>query len=137
MSDQAASAPRRHRLALINDDTTFLNLMRELLEEMEHYEVRTCTQWDDAYSFVERERPDLVLLDIVMGGEERGWMILQLLTLDPRTRPIPVIVCSAAIHSLQEHRALLERYGIAVLPKPFDLDALLGIIRATLSQGPR
>ena len=34
-----------------------------------------------------------MVLDIRMGAEERGWSILNLLTLDPETRPIPVIEC--------------------------------------------
>ena len=127
----------RPRIALINDDTTFLALMQELLEEIEGYEVRTCTQWEDAHGFVTRMRPDLVILDIVMGGEEQGWKILELLTLDPETRPIPVLVCSAALRSLQEHAALLERYGVGVLPKPFDLDALLERVEATVGKGRR
>src|SRR5690349_9925901 len=98
---------RRGRIALINDDTTFLALMRELLEASEGYEVLVCTQWQDTHGFVKREQPDLVILDVVMGGEEPGWRILELLTLDPQTRPIPLLVCSAAIRSLQDHQTLL------------------------------
>ena len=127
---------RRARIALINDDTTFLALMQELLQEIEGYEVQTRTQWEHAYDFVKQTRPDLVILDIVMGGEEQGWKILELLTLDPATRPIPVIVCSAAVRSLQDHEPLLQRYGIGVLPKPFDLDALLEKIHDTLRATP-
>ena len=127
----------RVRIALINDDTTFLELMQELLEANEGYEVLVCKQWDGAYRFVKEAQPDPVLLDIVMQGEEQGWKILELLTLDPSTRPIPVIVCSAAIRSLQDHEPLLRRYGVAVLPKPFDLDALLEKVRTTLAEhGP-
>jgi DNA-binding response OmpR family regulator len=99
--------------------------MRDLLENEEEYEVLVCKEWDNAYQFIKDHRPDLVILDIRIGGEERGWTILNLLTLDPATATIPVIVCSAAIHSLHEHQELLTRYGITALPKPFDLDALL------------
>jgi CheY-like chemotaxis protein len=126
---------RRARIALINDDTTFLALMQELLEGIEGYEVRVCKQWDDAYGFVKESRPDLVILDIVFGREERGWTILELLTLDPQTRPIPLIACSAAVRSLQEHQPLLDRYGVRALPKPFDLDALLEAVTGMLGRG--
>jgi CheY-like chemotaxis protein len=132
MADSPKPRGPRARIALINDDTTFLALMQELLEEIEGYEVQTCTQWDDAHGFVKQTRPDLVILDIVMGGEEQGWKILELLTLDPQTRPIPLIVCSAAVRSLQEHQALLDRYGVRALPKPFDLDALLEAVTGML-----
>ncbi len=125
------------RIAVINDDTHFLQLMHDLLEEEEGYSVTICKEADNAYAFVKETRPDLVILDIRVGHEESGWMILNLLTLDPVTRPIPVIVCSAAIHSLREHEELLQRYDCDVLPKPFDLDALLDTIEASLAKRRR
>ena len=122
------------RIAVINDDTAFLDLMRELLEDEEGYEVSICRESDDAHEFVRKHRPDLVILDIRMGGEESGWTILNLLTLDPSTRPIPLIVCSAAVQSLQEHQELLDRFGITALPKPFDLDTLLSTVREVIGR---
>jgi CheY-like chemotaxis protein len=131
--------PTRERpcIALINDDTTFLTLMHDLLEDTEGYEVMYCKESDGAYQFVKDHRPDLVILDIRMGGEEAGWNILELLTLDPETKPIPVIVCSAAVRQLHDHAVLLEQYGVEVLPKPFDLDALLEKVTAALALGHR
>jgi DNA-binding response OmpR family regulator len=46
-----------------------------------------------------------------------------------------MIVCSAAIGDLQEHEGLLNEYGVDVLPKPFDLDALLEKVKAGLTKG--
>ena len=122
----------RPRVVVINDETPFLELMEALLEGEEGYEVRVRKDWNNAYEFVKGQQPDLVILDIVMGNEERGWSILNLLTLDPETRPIPVIVCSAAVHSLQQHAPMLERHGIRAPPKPFDLEELLTAIQETL-----
>ena len=124
---------RRARVAVINDDTAFLDLMRDLLENEANYDVLICKEWGNAYEFVKRELPDLIIQDIRIGGEEHGWTILNLLTLDPVTRPIPLIVCSAAIQSLHEHQDLLSKYGIRALPKPFDLEALLRTVEETLA----
>jgi two-component system response regulator GlrR len=123
------------RIALINDDTTYLELMHDLLATEEGYEVLICKESDNAYRFVKEQRPDLVLLDIRMGGEEAGWMILELLTLDPETRSIPVIVCSAAIQNLRAHEPLLKNFGVDVLPKPFDLEVLLEKVQSALEKG--
>jgi len=123
---------RRARIAVINDDTAFLDLMRDLLENEENYDVVVCKEWDNAYQFVKNEQADLVILDIRIGGEEHGWTILNLLTLDPATRRIPAIVCSAAIQSLHEHHEMLSKLGIHALAKPFDLDTLLATIEASL-----
>jgi DNA-binding response OmpR family regulator len=130
-------AERRQQIAVINDDTHYLQLMHDLLEEEEGYTVTICKEADDAYDFVKRTRPDLVILDIRVGHEESGWLILNLLTLDPATRPIPVIICSAAISSLQEHEELLQKYDCDVLPKPFDLDTLLEKVAAALARHRR
>ena len=130
-------AERKARIAIINDDTTYLQLMRDLLDAEAGYAVTVCKEADRAHEFVKETRPDLVILDIRVGHEESGWTILEVLTLDPVTRPIPVLVCSAAIHSLHEHEALLQQYDCEVLPKPFDLDALLSKVRAAMARFPR
>lgn len=129
-----ATRRRRPRVAVINDDTPFLQLMHDLLQADEGCEVLVCKEWDNVYPFIKEAHPDLVILDIRLGGEERGWSILNLLKLDPATRPVPVIVCSAAIQSVREHEYFLKQYGIRALPKPFDLGDLLGAIEATLVQ---
>lgn len=121
---------------MINDDTAFLDLMRDLLENEENYEVLLCKEWDGAYEFVKKQKPHLAILDIRIGGEEHGWTILNLLTLDPETHPTPIIVCSAAIQSLHDHQDLLSKFGIRALPKPFDLDTLLSTIEETLVEHP-
>jgi DNA-binding response OmpR family regulator len=130
-------AEREANIAVINDDTAFLELMVELLQHEEGYAVSICKEANDAYAFVKERQPDLVILDIRVGHEESGWTILQCLTLDPATRPIPVIVCSAALSSLEEHANLLQQYDCEVLPKPFDLDTLLEKIRAAFARYPR
>jgi twitching motility two-component system response regulator PilH len=123
---------RRERLAVIDDDVTFLELMRELLQVSEGYEVHTSGRWDDVPAFVRGVEPDLVLLDIVMQGQEQGWAALEQLRRDPRTRAIPVLVCSAAVWSLREHEELLRRCNASVLAKPFDLATLLERVQALL-----
>ena len=124
----------RARVAIINDDNVFLDVMQELLEEEENYHVLICKEWDNAYQFVKDQKPDLIIQDIRIGGEEHGWTILNLLTLDPETRPTPMIVCSAAIQSLHEHQEWLSQYGIRALPKPFDLDTRLSTIEEMIAE---
>jgi DNA-binding response OmpR family regulator len=130
-------AESKPHIVVINDDTAFLDLMEDLLEAEEGYQVSTCREASDAYAFVKEIKPALVILDVRVGHEESGWTILELLTLDPTTRPIPVIVCSAALDSLEEHEEGMAQYDCEVLPKPFDLDALLGKIRVALEKHRR
>ncbi len=125
-------------IAVVNDDTAFLRLMDELLGQEEGYKVSTSFVGSEAYAFVRDLQPDLVVLDLVFGsGAEEGWRTLDLLTLDPVTRRIPVIVCSAATVQLQDHADWLRRFDVEVLPKPFDLDTLLDMVRAALGMPRR
>lgn len=130
---------RQRRLVVaIDDDAMLLSLVGELLE-MEGYAVITHQRWDDAHPLIRNTRPDMVLLDLRLGDgqEEAGWRVLDLLTLDPDTRDIPVVLCSGAVESIQTRLpALLPGYGIGVLTKPFDLAALLDAVRAVLVPRP-
>lgn len=130
-------AERRAQIVVINDDTDFLTLMTELLTEVGEYDVEICREGNHAYQFVKEKQPDLAILDIRMEGQEAGWAILECLTLDPKTHGMPLIVCSAAIRELQAHQELLDKYGIDVLTKPFDLDALLEKVATALNRGGR
>jgi CheY-like chemotaxis protein len=116
-------------IAVVNDDTTFLTLMCELLEE-EGYRAVAWREGHNAYEMIKRERPDLVVLDIRMERPDVGWQLLEVLELDPATRPIPVIVCSADVVFLRAKAARLAALGCAVLEKPFDLDGLLALVAA-------
>ncbi|GAC1445915.1 MAG: hypothetical protein NVSMB52_08880 [Chloroflexota bacterium] len=126
------------RIAVVNDDTVFLEMMAAVLRE------RGCDtsiyhEGHGAFRSLKADLPDLIILDIRMETPETGWTLLELLTLDRDTRNIPVIVCSAALLDLRAHEDLLRRFGIAVLPKPFDIEALYARVDASLleSQGAK
>jgi CheY-like chemotaxis protein len=118
---------RRLRVAVVNDDTEFLALMEEVLTE-HGYDVDLMRTLENTHERVRRSQPDVVICDIVVRLEERGWELVEMLTLDPKTRHIPLIVCSAAVGALEERRATLERQGIRAIAKPFDLEMLLATI---------
>lgn len=122
-------------VAVVNDDPAFLDLMRELLE-MEGYGSLIIQEARGAFDRLKEERPDLVVLDIRMGGDNEGWQIAECLTLDPETRPIPIILCSAAVDDLRRRDAWLQRHGVGALTKPFDLEDLLQAVRDALGGKP-
>lgn len=119
-------------MAVIDDDTELLSLMQEVLDE-EGYDVDLMRGFQHAHAHIRATQPDVVICDLVVKNEERGWGIIEMLTLDPKTTSIPLIVCSAAIRSLEERREVLERQGIKAIPKPFDLPLLLAAIREALA----
>ncbi|HSW95547.1 MAG TPA: response regulator [Patescibacteria group bacterium] len=102
--------------------------------EAEGYQVLASA---DAFGDIRHARADLVILDLFLHGEAAGWQQLDVLTLDPATRGIPVIVCSAAIASLGKARTKLAMLDVAVLEKPFDLEQLSAAVAAALASGRR
>lgn len=122
------------RIAVVNDDTVFLDMMAAVLRER-GWDVSIYREGDSAFEKLRDDPPDVIILDIRMENPETGWTVLELLTLDRRTASIPVIVCSAALLDLRAHEALLKKYGIAVLPKPFNVDALYAQVDEALVAG--
>lgn len=119
-------------IILVDDDLNAVKLMESLLTG-EGYGVRRATWLSHPYSEIKVARPDLVVLDLRMPVS--GWEILALLRLDPATRAIPVLICTADTRSLQEFLEPLAGDGLQVQRKPFDLDELLAKVRRLLGPG--
>ncbi|HEX5504683.1 MAG TPA: response regulator [Thermomicrobiales bacterium] len=119
-------------IAVMNDDTAFLDLMHRLLT-WEDYRCFVCKESERAYPLIKERRPDLVILDIRMGNPEAGWQVLELLRLDPATTRIPVLVCSADAPSLRAKEGALRALRCDVLEKPFDLATLLAKVAGGLA----
>jgi len=119
------------RIAVVNDDTTFLQLVHDLLTE-EGYTVHLCKEGAAAHGDVRAFNPDAIVLDIRMEQPHTGWQVLELFKLDPVLTTKPIIVCSADYIQLQEHTLHLQRKGCLILPKPFDLDDLLHLLAQAL-----
>lgn len=122
------------RIAVVNDDTTFLTMMCEILAE-EGWEAYTLREADAAFEELRRDPPDLIILDVQLDTPETGWRVLNLLKLDRATRTVPVVICSAALHDLQEKESYLNERGVGILVKPFDLDDLYACVRSMLETG--
>ena len=123
------------RIAVVNDDTTFLDMMAAVLQER-GWHTDIYRESRNAFGSLQANPPDLIILDIRMESPETGWTLLELITLDRGLRSIPVIVCSAALLDLRAHEPLLKQYGIAVLPKPFDIATLYAEVESALGSGP-
>ncbi len=136
-ADHTSAALRtRPRILVADDDEATLELMAELLVDEGEYEVVAYRLDSEVRHYIRRELPDLLILDLLDSGRrETGWHTLELLRLDPDTNQIPVILCSAAAAQLEEHRERVDKLGVEVLAKPFDIDELLARVRQALGAG--
>jgi two-component system, sensor histidine kinase ChiS len=126
--------PGLRRIVLLDDDPGFADVVRDLLEAEGGHAVEVHATWQDAVEFVADRRPDLVILDILFGGEQQGLVALLELRSAPATWQIPVIICSADRVSLRSYAGLLASYGVPAIEKPVDLDELLRTIERELTR---
>ena len=124
------------RVLVINDDPAILEVFRALLED-EGYEVVLDTlrtgHLQTQYARLVEERPDVVVLDFVVLGEQVCWQFLQLIKMQPATARIPIIVCTAAVDLVKELGAHLTKMRVEVVLKPFEIDHLYDAIARALA----
>ena len=118
-------------IIVVNDDTVFLELMEELLSE-EGYNTLILKEGDAAYETIKQEKPALIVLDIRLSHPEGGFVVIDLLRIDPETANIPILICSAATRLIRENEARLREKQCDILMKPFNLDDLVAKVQAIL-----
>jgi CheY-like chemotaxis protein len=133
----AKDASQKHVL-VVNDTPEILDLFQLLLSD-EGFRVtldRFTVEMAEMHSRVKTMKPDIIVLDYLIGREDSGWQFLQLLKMDRETRDIPIVICTAAAQQVQQIRSHLDEMGIEVVLKPFDIDHLLEVIRNALDMSP-
>jgi two-component system response regulator MprA len=121
-----------YRLLIVDDDASVQKMLRILLE-YEHLEVMLASDGLEALECVERARPDLILLDLMMPRMDGRAFVEELGRRGLRSS-LPVIVLTADIHA----KASIELMDVEDwLIKPFHLADLLGKIRYHLNRGRR
>lgn len=108
---------------VVNDTEEIIELFRDIIEGMGHRVVATTFAPEDLAE-VRKVKPDLVICDLLIGGEAFGWQLLQKMKMAPETAHIPVIVCTAATESVREQEGWLLTKAVKVVLKPFDIEDL-------------
>lgn len=112
--------------------------VRELLEvtlRFKGYPVIAAANGQEALELLQKERPALIITDILMPKLD-GFALVQRLRTNPKTRDIPVIFLSAT-YVTPEDKAFAMSLGAArFLEKPIDTEEFLLTIAELLTQGP-
>jgi CheY-like chemotaxis protein len=129
----SAAPPRDlHTILIVDDEVPIADVVAELLSE-EGYSTRVAIGGDHALAMLERERPDLVLLDLYMPGMS-GVDLLARLRADAALADLPIVVMTAGAIDSEE---LTGRGATGTISKPFEVDTLLETVRTLLSAAPR
>ncbi len=119
----------RVRVLIVDDQVTAQKMFQRYLSRTP-LEVVGVTEPAQALSMAQNIQPTLLILDVMMPRID-GWEVLQTLQLDPRTKHIPIVVCSA----WGEPELARSLGAVAFLKKPvvqkdlFDVLIRLGLIQ--------
>ncbi|HET6791358.1 MAG TPA: ATP-binding protein [Actinomycetota bacterium] len=122
----ASVAPRTRTILYVEDNVANVKLMERILERRPGVQLISAMQGSLGVTLARDHQPDLIFLDLNlpdMGGQE----LLGRLKADPRTADLPVVVISADVTAGQ-HARLIEAGARDFVPKPFDVERLLGIV---------
>ena len=117
---------------LVIDDEAAIRLLCRVNLEAEGLAVLEASDGRVGVERASTERPDVILLDVMMPGLD-GWQVAEELVADERTRDIPIVFLTARADFRDRERGL-EASGIAYLTKPFNPVELAPLIRNLLDR---
>lgn len=116
------------KILVADDDPAILDALQMMLE-LEGYEVITTVDGETIYR-MEKDYPDLLLLDIWMSGQD-GRDICKYLKKHPHTKDIPIILISASREIMDSAK---QAGADGFISKPFEMDELLALVKKYLNR---
>jgi len=113
-------------ILVVEDDDAIRGLVSEVLRE-DGYQVQEAANGVEALGKLQIERPDLIVLDLMMPVMD-GWTFVEECRNKDWCGDVPIIVTSAS-HDLPRTADKLRTLGVRTcLAKPFDVDGLLALV---------
>ena len=115
------------KILLVDDSKTELHYLTDLLVKR-GYAVRTAENGEEAMRRLGEEKPDLILMDVVMPGQN-GFQLTRAITRDPRFTGVPVIMCTSKNQETDKVWGIRQGARDYVV-KPVKAEELLAKIKA-------
>jgi DNA-binding response OmpR family regulator len=115
---------------LVVDDERDLTELVAINLQLAGYRTTIAHDGVDAIEAIAQERPDLVVLDVMMPRLD-GWGVLAALQKDPETRDLPVVMLTALANERDLVRGHLSG-AVSYVTKPFDLPRLVETLQQAL-----
>lgn len=119
----------KRKILVVDDDKDLVRALRLRLRA-NNYDIATAGDGYSAIATAQKERPDLIILDLGLPAGD-GFVVLDRLQKSDSLSSVPVIVLSARDPQDNEAKAL-KAGAAAFFQKPADNDELLNVIRVSL-----
>jgi CheY-like chemotaxis protein len=120
-----------NKILIVDDELSALQLLKRILTTQPHYQVLEALGGAQALVMVQQERPDLILLDLMM-PEIDGFTVLDTVKSDPATHDIPVIIITAKEITAEDRERLNGKLAALYNKGMFTAEQLLADILAAL-----
>lgn len=120
-----------HKILIVDDDPPIVELLKFTLEEA-GYETIVAMDGDETLEKVKEEKPDLVLLDIMLPTKD-GYSVLEELRGNAKFKILPIVIISAKVQEVDISFGL-ELGANDYFTKPLDLDRLVKKVEALLKK---
>jgi twitching motility two-component system response regulator PilH len=115
------------KILVVDDSKTEIMFMTELLVK-NGFTVRSAENAEDAFKKLAEEKPDLILMDVVMPGQN-GFQLTRAISRDPQFADVPIIMCTSK--NQETDRVWGMRQGARdYITKPVDAADLMSKIKA-------
>jgi len=127
--------PQRGRLLVVDDDVQVVDMVRQFLEG-EPYEVVAAADGQEALEAISQQRPDILLLDLLMPRLD-GFAVIERLRQDAQYHHLPIIVLTAKTLTAAEYARLDQSVRTVIQKQGWGRDTLRqelwGILQASRS----
>lgn len=119
----------KQRILVVDDDAAVVRLIRSYLEQA-GYDVLTAHNGETALHTIRRDRPDLVLLDLMLPDKD-GWDITRIVRNDPNLATLPILMLTARVTDTDKIVGL-ELGADDYITKPYNPREVVARVRARL-----
>ena len=127
-------------ILIIDDDRDLTKSLQAILEEQK-YTVETANDGETGLEKLKNNKPDLLLLDVMMASDLEGHRLAHTIKSDPGNKDLPILVITGMLDTMgvnvrDAFEGIEDLPGVQLLDKPFETEELLGKVREMIEGTP-
>ncbi len=120
------------KILFVDDEPDLIFLVTKMLKK-EGYGVATAYSGEECLEILKKEKPDLILLDVMMQGID-GWEVCKKIKENKQTKNIPVVMLTVRTSDDSKRKSFDYAHCDAHIDKPFAREELIATIKKLLEK---